>query len=366
MESVQRLYGDFFIHQYRRLSLSFDAPYACVIVEPRKHPHLEWVVKNVMYFLPHWSLYIFHSRENESFVRNLIGSENENQVHFHEICAQNLTIEEYNVLLTSPSFWSSIHAEDILIFQTDSYIRRWGIESFLHHEFCMIGAPWPGVGDQPHVGNGGFSFRKKSAMLQLISSPRRPRLAEDVFFYETANKYKMKMPTKNVSRMFSTEALYQPDSYAVHKSWTSGHRSLSIDIHSSWLVYLPADRSFLCKDSTEWTVRYPPYGYIMRLPVGKDATLHVNRGVQIFCGHTNQTERVLEQRLVMVPRDKTLLGLPPTAVIHVYRGDESIGVVQPHERAPFAMDKEHPLCFCWEEKNTTLAILDYNRWKSSS
>ena len=231
MEKVVRNYLEFFKSQYPKIVIPRDAPRACVIVEPRRHPHLEFVLKNIVYFLPDWSLYIFHSDSNEALVRSIVGPVNQERVHFHKVCRDNLTVPEYNRLLTRADFWKTIHAEDILIFQTDSYIRRRGIESFLQYGFPILGAPWKWCRDAHQGGNGGFSLRKKSAMLCILSQfPYSEAYQEDVFFHLCAQKLGYSLAHYEISQYFSMETMYASMSYATHKSWAYGIPFLDICI----------------------------------------------------------------------------------------------------------------------------------------
>ena len=362
MDSVNNAYLLFFIQQYRRIKIPLHAPNACVIVEPRKHPFLELVVKNIMYFLPHWSLYIFHSTENQEFVRTIVGPTNADTVHFHVVCPSNLTTREYNELLMSPSFWNKINAEDILIFQTDSYIRRSGIESFLLHQFCMIGAPWSWFGNRSHTGNGGFSLRKKSAMLRILAEHpyQNCRLNEDLYFNQGAVKLGMRVPSPDVSKFFSVESIHADTSYATHQPWTFQHPFQPIDTQSSWLVHLPADRSFLHTRKFPWAMYYSN-GHVVELPNDQEMTLHVDPTTRFFCGNTDVSDRVKQLLLVMVPRDKSFLGLANSApTIRVLRGCQWIRNVGPDEDARFGMDPLHPLCFCVDEVDMTESVLHYN------
>jgi len=363
MDRIHRTFLSFFIEQYRRIKIPSHAPCACVIVEPRKHPFLEFVVKNVMFFLPHWSLYIFHSTDNQEFVREIVGPLNVGAVHFHVVCPSNLTIRSYNKLLRSPSFWNKIDAEDMLIFQTDSYIRRPGIERFLLDQFCMMGAPWKRFGNTPHVGNGGFSLRKKSAMLRILSE--HPcydyQMNEDVYFNEGAIRLGMTVPSPEVSKFFSVETIFVDTSYATHQPWSYQHPFQPIDTQSSWLVYLPADRSFLYHGGP-WSMQYSN-GYTVVLPSHQECTLNVDATTRFFCGDTDVSDLVKRQHLLMIPRDKRCLGMTNPAPIRVFRGGQCIHTVDPHEDARFGSDG---LCFCVEETDMTDAIIEYNNMFSTS
>jgi hypothetical protein len=220
MDIVQEKYLLFFQKEYKKILINPQSKYACVIVEPRLHPNLEFVIKNVLFFLPNFSLYIFHSNENKKFVEEIIGH-NLSNVHFHNFTSGNITIEEYNELLTSPYFYETIHAEDILIFQTDSYIRKSGIECFLEYNFAMIGAPWHWYdAAKPQGGNGGFCFRKKDLMLNIIKhAPFDKTCNEDYYFHKGCLELGYLLPTKEISQFFSMETIYCENSYAIHKAW---------------------------------------------------------------------------------------------------------------------------------------------------
>ncbi len=91
-----------------------------VIIEPRKHPLLEAVCRNIMYFLPSdWNLVVC-ANDSDYISDNLKGME----YAFVHLKKSNLTPEDYNLLLMSENFWNLISGEHILIFQTDSYLCK--------------------------------------------------------------------------------------------------------------------------------------------------------------------------------------------------------------------------------------------------
>ena len=84
-------------------------------------------------------------------------------VKFTNLNVDNLSIKEYNKLLTSVWFYEQLLSKKFLLFQTDSCLLKDGIEDFL--EFDYIGAPWPHLRNQ--IGNGGFSLRDKHVCIQI-------------------------------------------------------------------------------------------------------------------------------------------------------------------------------------------------------
>jgi len=192
-----------------------------VIVEARPHPHLGYVMRNVMHFLDDsWGLCVVHGSENRSFVEELVRGWGD--VALIDAGVDAIDMERFNDLLTHPSFWEQLPSETLLMFQTDSILRRRGIDDFL--EFDYVGAPWmhaliSGEETGP-VGNGGLSLRKKSAMLEILAHhEREPDLQEDQFFSRWLYRDGHRMPSLTTASLFSTETIFQPESLGLHKAW---------------------------------------------------------------------------------------------------------------------------------------------------
>lgn len=113
-------------------------------------------------------------------------------------------IRDYNKLLTSRSFWESIEEENILIIQHDSGLLRPGIEEF--YEWDYIGAAW---NFEPYVGNGGLSFRHKSAMLKIIDNvPYNGYTNEDMYFGAGCKLLGLKLAPIEEANKFSCESQF--------------------------------------------------------------------------------------------------------------------------------------------------------------
>jgi hypothetical protein len=190
--------------------------YNALIAEFRIDYDLETVVKNVMYFLNEstsnikWGLYIVHSMDNESHIHRMFNHLSD--VHLIKYPYHNTTITDYNNLLKSEEFWNKIDSENILVFQTDSCILRHGIDDFLLYDY--IGAPWSKLKEGEFVGNGGFSLRKKSSMLDVIENQNTTQiLAEDIFF----SKYIDNKPSFEIAGNFSVEDVYNTNPFGLHQ-----------------------------------------------------------------------------------------------------------------------------------------------------
>lgn len=101
----------------------------------------------------------------------------------------SVTREVYSQILLSSDFWMAVGGDTALIFQTDAFLCRTGIEAYLGYDY--VGAPWklcirdnkPEQGSYLCVGgNGGLSIRRRSTMLKLIEEGRRSSIMEDFQF----------------------------------------------------------------------------------------------------------------------------------------------------------------------------------------
>jgi len=198
-----------FILEKKYKNISFDkipqnVGNIMVIVEPRKHPHLKAILKNMVYHLPYWGLHIFHGTDNKQFILDIIGKDH--NITLTNMKTDNLTTNDYNNLLTSSNFWKQIKGEKVLIFQADVLLRKSNIERFLDYDY--IGSPWDPLNPcvkhtTTQVGNGGFSLRSRQKSEKICETYLRENINEDVFFsqYMTIEKYNL--PDVTIAQHFS-------------------------------------------------------------------------------------------------------------------------------------------------------------------
>jgi len=122
------------------------------------------------------------------------------------------SIEEYNKRLVSLDYWNQFTEENILIIQHDSAILRTGIEDYFEYDF--IGAPIKWI-DFPAM-NGGFSLRRKSAMIKVINSVPYVGGNEDMYFCNGLKILGMNLPSKLVAQTFSCETIFNLGSLGIH------------------------------------------------------------------------------------------------------------------------------------------------------
>jgi hypothetical protein len=198
-----------------------------VIIEPRKSMQgaLEFVTKNLLKNLPNnWKVVIFPSAENktevEEFLQKLSAGEKE-RVSMKDIGLTSMDKDSYNKLMMSRKLLDAIDTEVFLVVQTDSLICQEGknlIEKFMKYDY--VGAPWK---DRDALGNGGFSLRRKSKMLEILEKCPTLNHNEDGFFSGGCDGAKPFMPTPKEAEEFSIETIYNKargkSFFGIHKPW---------------------------------------------------------------------------------------------------------------------------------------------------
>jgi len=198
---------------------------AGVIVDSRCHPMMELVLKNFVYMLPDWPLFIFHVEGNRQFIENILGPNH--SVTMIDLGVETFDRDRYSDLLKTEGFYHHIPADTILVFQCDSFIRRRDIDRFLSYKY--VGAPWMEsrnlMSYKIRIGNGGLSLRNKEAMLQIIRHPSMEEFKdqpEDGFFgLGVLFLYPDHVCPIEVASAFSVESVYYPDPFGMHRAWES-------------------------------------------------------------------------------------------------------------------------------------------------
>ncbi len=199
---------------------------AAVLIEPRVHPLLKGVIDNMIEFLNiNTKIIVFHSELNEKILLSYY-KDNSRIVlkKLKNLKNNNLTIREYNILLTSITFWNSIDGEIILIFQTDSCLCQ-PIDNFNLDEFDkygFIGAPCRDINDKYNTWrNGGFSLRRKSLTLKCLNklNPYEKVTINEDKFYTVLCKDIIKPAPYDLSMKFSIEKYYYNNPIGLHKTW---------------------------------------------------------------------------------------------------------------------------------------------------
>ena len=206
--------------------------YTAIIVEPRQHKALPFVLENFLNNLSEdWSFIIFHGTTNLEFIINIINDKLSKHIHrikLMKLNVYNLTIQDYNNLLKyNKYFYDCIPTDTFLIFQTDSIlIEKYNhfINNFLHYDY--VGAPWnhfPLNNNDERVGNGGLSLRKKSKMIEIMEKQGKSDYPEDVYF-SCYNYVATHKPSVNDAMFFSIEETFSEMSFGCHKPWKNSNQ----------------------------------------------------------------------------------------------------------------------------------------------
>jgi hypothetical protein len=215
------------------IAIKTDKLYTAIIVEPRKHKALEFVLKNytLNLNLEEWKFVIYCSLDNKVFVEEIKNKLNID-IQVIPICKANLTIQDYNYLLTNKKFYEVITTDLLLIFQTDSLILNKDIiYDFLKYDY--VGAPWF---NEKTVGNGGLSLRNKNKMIEIINKKGICEQNEDFYFSFPRNyDININKPTFEEGKRFSVEQCYHEKSFGIHKVW----RNLKKDDYNKLIKIYP-------------------------------------------------------------------------------------------------------------------------------
>lgn len=198
--------------------------YTAVIIEPRKHRALPFLIRNLLENLPiSWVIQIFHGTENSEWLEeHLKEFQPAARARILPVPVRVQNFENsraYSEFVGSREFLTQIPTETFLIAQTDSMInplQKELLNKFLQYDY--VGAPWPW--DHLHVGNGGFSLRKKSAMLLILDrvGPLQGDY-EDQYIATAARALKLKVPTREQAREFAVEQIFSPSFFGAHRVW---------------------------------------------------------------------------------------------------------------------------------------------------
>ena len=195
--------------------------YTAIIIEPRKHKALSFVLKNFFENLSEeWSFVIFHGNQNKEYIMDIMENElfqyKHRVIEYKNLNKDNLTPIEYSILIADKEFYHNIPSDVFLIFQTDSMIFKENknlINEYLKYDY--VGAPWK---SDNNIGNGGLSLRRKSKMLEIIENVNYEFNYEDIYFC-LQNKVYVNKPTLEEAKKFSIETIFNETSFGVHNCW---------------------------------------------------------------------------------------------------------------------------------------------------
>lgn len=193
--------------------------YTAVIIEPRDHNALEFVLKNFFINLSNeWGFIIYHGRLNKVFIENIINNNLKEYKHridkIIQLDIDNLTIKQYNKLCKTPSFYKIVNTDLLLLFQVDTLIiNKEILNNFLKYDY--VGAPWK----DGMVGNGGLSLRRKNKMIEITEKVDHDFLENEDTYFSYQNVITLDKPDFNEAQKFSIETIFHEKSFGIHAPW---------------------------------------------------------------------------------------------------------------------------------------------------
>ena len=195
--------------------------YTAVIIEPRQHTALEFVLNNFFSNLSdEWGFVIFHGRKNKNFIDNILNNKLQKYKYrvykLIQLETDNLTINSYNAICKNTNLYKCIDTELMLFFQTDTIILNENkdiINEFLKYDY--VGAPWiNGV-----VGNGGLSLRRKSKMIEICEKVDINFTQNEDTYFSYQHVVNLNKPSFLEAQRFSVETIFHEKSFGIHATW---------------------------------------------------------------------------------------------------------------------------------------------------
>ena len=232
-DSLKLLYSSKLKEHWDNVEIPYNSDKAIIIVERRCHQNLEFVLHNVSYFAPGYTIHIFCSIANLSFIRGICKSQKKN-IHIHPIFENIGTPEEgrieYNKLLKTKTFWDSLNEEHLLLIETDSYLLKHLPDSI--YEYDYVACKWSWIPSEP--GGGGLSYRKRSTIMKIFElddTSLNNSTMQDCFL-----SIGVKLLGGKYSHNFFTESTLLTDTYGTHQWWTFYNIDTSKDVIKNYLT----------------------------------------------------------------------------------------------------------------------------------
>jgi hypothetical protein len=195
--------------------------YTAIIVEPRCHKALSFVLQNFFENLSdEWGFIIFHGTKNEQYVKDIITHElpmhTYRVIKFVNLWVDDLNGITYSNIFKDLLFYSHIETDIFLVFQTDSMIiteNKHLINDYLNYDY--VGAPWA----DKVVGNGGLSLRNKHKMIEICHHRGFDNTTMEDNYFVKCHCVPINLPKFEKAIRFSIEQLFNDTSFGIHNIW---------------------------------------------------------------------------------------------------------------------------------------------------
>ena len=205
--------------------------YTAIIIEPRKHHALEFVLNNALYCLSsEWKIILFHGNDNVEYVNKIAERLNTERLCLIQLNISNLDLFSYSgLLVTKSEIYDSIFTEHFLVFQTDSmFFKRNAEKIYDFLEYDYVGSPWLITNYTPtincgFIGNGGCSLRRKSKMIEIIETIPWDNQYEDLYFSTNYPNIHVSNPEYTKATNFCVDEVFSETPFACHKPWVHNY-----------------------------------------------------------------------------------------------------------------------------------------------
>jgi hypothetical protein len=196
-----------------------------------------FVMGNLLAHLPDdWALQVYHSQENSKWLHeSFLGP----CIHSGKVILTNIgrpnglnTEMGVSVFWASPEAWKLAKAEKVLIAQPDAVVCSSPpvkLENFIQYDY--VGAPWSFsnrifmssilrllIYGPIQGGNGGFSLRSRSKMIEALEKFQWRGENEDIHFVQCLERMEgVRLAPFHVAKSFAVEAIFYKTPWAVHK-----------------------------------------------------------------------------------------------------------------------------------------------------
>ena len=219
--------------------------YTAIIIEPRKHKALSFVLNNMLECLSEeWKIVFFHGLNNIEYSKNIVEKLNtifNNRIELVQLDVDNLNQKTYSQILATKSIiYNYIDTEYFLVFQTDSIMFKKNahlMNQFVNSNYDYIGAPWliceyiP-TKERDFIGNGGFSLRRTNKMLKIIENntwDENNEWQEDLFFTKKYSVIEVIKPEYEIAKQFCVDEIFSSITMSCHRPWSHSHFSALVN-----------------------------------------------------------------------------------------------------------------------------------------
>ena len=218
--------------------------YTAIIIEPRRHKALSFVLQNALENLSDdWKIILFHGIRNVEYAKGIAERLATKRLELVQLDVENLNQVTYSELLaTKTIIYEHIDTDYMLIFQTDSLIFKEHkdlVYQFINMGVDYVGAPWlvtryPATRARDFIGNGGLSLRKVSTMRKIMQTYKwnpNHEWHEDLFFCKHYPGIECKKPPYEMAKLFCVDEVFSPISFGCHKTWCHPHFAEIVKMH---------------------------------------------------------------------------------------------------------------------------------------